>query len=175
MLKRTIFFIKLLCIFSISLMLLGCGGGGSSGGNNQKEACIYFDNAITTSMIVGTWKHTKESNPEKYSELITVNKSPVNGYISKIQFKNDGKLIDTSCEMTIESGSVPIIDGENPPELPPYEWICTDDSPEIINQKYTVSGNRIYITDLNGNNAVSIHAESDGNILYFIVSQYTKQ
>ena len=140
--------------------------------NNQTN--IYFNNDVTASMLVGTWEHSKESNPQNYSELIKVNKSPTNGYIGKIQFMNDGKVTTTTCDMPIESHP---INGDN---NTPYEWFCTEDSPMVVTEKYTVSGNRLYVTDLNGNNGFSGHIESDGNLLYFIaednsISQYIKK
>lgn len=140
--------------------------------NNQTN--IYFNNDVTASMLVGTWEHSKESNPQNYTELIKVNKSPTNGYIGKIQFMNDGKVTTTTCDMTIESHP---INGDN---NPPYEWFCTEDSPMVVTEKYTVSGNRLYVTDLNGNNGFSGYIESDGNLLYFIaednsISQYIKK
>ena len=167
---------KLLFLFLASCVLLvGCGGGGSSSGNKPKEACVYFDNEVTKTMLVGTWEHSKESNPENYSELIKVNKSPTNGYINKMQFKSDGKVVDTSCEMEITSGAT-----NNPENVKPYEWFCTDDAPEITTFKYSVTGNRLYLTDTNGNNGISAHIESDGNTLYLFandnaVSEYTKK
>ncbi len=140
--------------------------------NNQTN--IYFNNDVTASMLVGTWEHSKESNPQNYSELIKVNKSPMNSYIGKIQFMNDGKVTTTTCDMTIESHP---INGDN---NTPYEWFCTEDTPMVVTEKYTVSGNRLYVTDLNGNNGFSAHIESDGNLLYFIaednsISQYMKK
>ena len=166
---------KLLSLFFASCILLtGCGGGGSSSGNNQKEACVYFDNEVTKTMLVGTWEHSKESNPQNYSELIKVNKSPTKGYIGKIQFLSNGKVTTTSCDMTIESHPV------NSDNNIPYEWFCTEDAPEVVTEKYSVSGNRLYVTDLNGNNGYSCHVESNGTLLYFIsddnsVSEYTKK
>ena len=145
--------------------------------NNQTN--IYFNNDVTASMIVGTWEHSKESNPQNYSELIKVNKSSVNGYISEMQFKSNGTVIDTSCEMSIESSSQPVNGNKNTPNSS-YEWICVDETPLVGTYKFTISNNRIYITDLNGNNGFSAHIESDGNTLYLFaddnaISQYIKK